>query len=368
MKEFREQIPVTRDYIYLNHAAISPTPIFALMESFGYLYGVSSRGSLHVNSVEKDDFYSMRKTISNFINSYPEEVSFIPNTSYGINMIVHGLSLTKGDQVLTDNLEFPATVYPLYKLAKRGVEIRMVKSSPERLEDAILEQITDSVRLIVLSHVSFNTGVRLDVKRIADKAKKNGSLLLVDAIQSAGAMKIDVKEIGVDFLVAGGYKWMMSPQGSGFMYVRKGLIPDPPFYGWKTSSTFMEFNAESFSLEEGPRRFEIGTMDVSANLAMTKVAERLTPIRDEVERRVLDLSARVIDLAEDKGLEVVTPREKRAGIVIVKTKDPKKVAEELLAKRIVVSPRGSGVRISTHFYNEEEEVDRAVTEIKNLQA
>lgn len=365
MKEFREQIPVTRDYIYLNHAAISPTPIFALMESFGYLYGVSCRGSLHVNAVENNDFYSMRRVISDFINSSPEEISFIPNTSYGINMIVHGLPLSKGDQILTDNLEFPATVYPLYKLAKRGVEIKMVKSSPQELEGSILEHITDNVRLIVISHVSFNTGVRLNVKRIADKAKKNGSLLLVDAIQSAGAVKIDVKEMGVDFLVAGGYKWMMSPQGSGFMFVRKGLIPDPPFYGWKTSSTFMEFNPESFSLETGPRRFEIGTMDVSANLAMTKVAERLTPIRDEVERRVLDLSAHAMDVAEDKGLEVVTPREKRAGIVIVKVKDPRKVAENLMSKRIIVSPRGSGIRISTHFYNEEEEVDRAIDEIKN---
>lgn len=158
------------------------------------------------------------------------------------------------------------------------------------------------------------------------------------------------------------------PTGSGFMYVRKGLVQDPPFYGWKSSSTYMQFNPEIFALEEGPRRFEIGTIDISATLALTKVVERLTPIRDDIERRVLQLSAQVIDEAEDMGLEVITPKERRAGIVVVRTRDPRKVAEKLLAKKIVVSPRGEGVRISTHFYNTEEEVSKAVSEVKKSQS
>lgn len=103
-------------------------------------------------------------------------------------------------------------MYPLYKLAKRGVTVKMVKESPQNLEESILEELSDKVKLVVISHVSFNTGVRLDIGKIATRAKSNGSLLLVDAIQSAGALKIDVQETGVDFLVAGGYKWMMSPQ------------------------------------------------------------------------------------------------------------------------------------------------------------
>lgn len=95
MLEFREQIPVTKELIYLNHAAISPTPIFALMESLGYLYGVSLKGSLHVNQVESDDFLNLRRVMGNFLNADPREISFIPNTSYGINMIVHGLNLSR---------------------------------------------------------------------------------------------------------------------------------------------------------------------------------------------------------------------------------------------------------------------------------
>jgi len=128
----------------------------------------------------------------------------------------------------------------------------------------------------------------------------------------------------------------------------------------------MEFNAEKFSIEEGPRRFEIGTIDVAANLAMASVAERLTPLRDEVERRVRELSGHAIDVAEDYGLEVITPKDRRAGIVVVKVDQPRKVAEELLARRIVVSPRGEGIRISTHFYNTEDEVDKALVAISQV--
>ncbi|MEM4046546.1 MAG: aminotransferase class V-fold PLP-dependent enzyme [Metallosphaera sp.] len=362
--EFREEIPAVKEFVYLNHAAVSPTPIFALMESFRYIYGISSKGSLHANVIENDDLLSLRETVSKFINSSPNEISFVPNTSYGINMIVHGLRLNRGDLILTNNLEFPATVYPLYKLTQRGIKVKMIKSGPAELESSIYNEITDDVKLVVISHVSFNTGVKLNVKRIAEKAKRVGSLVLVDSIQSAGAMKIDVKEMNVDFLVSGGYKWLMSPQGSGFMFVREGLIEDPPFYGWKTSSSFMDFDPERFSLEKGPRRFEIGTVDVSSNLALCKVIERLTPLREDVERRILELSAHAIDEAEDKGLEVVTPKEARAGIVVVKVNEPKKIAEKLLARKIVVSPRGAGIRLSSHFYNTEEEISKAISGIR----
>lgn len=365
MYDFRQEVPLTKDYVYLNHAAISPTPTFALFEAFKYLYEVSQHGSLYVNRVEEDDFGPLRKKMAAFINAEPDEVSFVPNTSFGVNMVVHGLNLGSGDTVLSDGLEFPATVYPLYKLASRGVNIKLVKASPQELESKLLEEIREGVKLVSVSHVSFNTGVTLNVRRISEACKRVGAFLLVDVIQSAGALKIDVKEMGADFVVAGGYKWMMSPQGSGFLYVRRGLIPDPPFYGWKSSSTYMEFDAEKFNLEPGPRRFEIGTMDVSANLAMTSVAERLTPVREEVERRVRELSGRVIDVAEDYGLQVVTPKERRAGIVVVKVAKPRKVVEDLLSRKIVVSPRGEGVRISTHFYNTEEEVDRALSAIKH---
>lgn len=364
--EFRDQVPVTKNLIYLNHAAISPTPLPVLFESFRYLYNVANFGTIANNEEEKDDFYKIREKIGKLINASSLEISLIPNTSYGINVIAHGIQLEEGDNVVTDSLEFPAVVYPFLKLKSKGIETRIVKINADELdefEEKIIKNIDERTRLISISHVSFNTGLKVDVKRIAEKAKKVGAYVLLDVIQSAGAISINVKELGADFVVAGGYKWLMAPQGSGFLYVKKGLLIDPPFYGWKTTRNYLDFDATSFELEEGPRRFEIGTIDISASLGLAKSAEIISSHMLEIEKRILFLSSYAIDIAEDKGFHVITPREKKAGIVIIKVKNPKKVAERLLQRRIVVSPRGEGVRISTHFYNTEEEVEQAITAI-----
>ncbi|EWG07528.1 MAG: class V aminotransferase [Candidatus Aramenus sulfurataquae] len=357
---FRDLVPITKKFKYLNHAAISPTPLPVLFETFNYLYRVAQLGAIAVNEEESDEFLHIRVRIANLINSSPEEVSLIPNTSFGVNLVAHGIPLEPGDKVVTDSLEFPATVFPFVKLAKKGIKVSVVKTRPESLEEDIIGEIDERTKIVSVSHVSFNTGVKLDVKRIVEKAKKVGAYVLLDVIQSAGALNVDVRELGADFAVAGGYKWLMAPQGSGFIYVRRGLLEDPPFYGWKSTREYLMFDPTIFELEKGPRRFEIGTIDVASNLGLAKSAEILSQHKGEIERRVLELSKIAIEMAEDKGMEVITPKEKRSGIVVVKVKEPRKVAERLLQKNIVVSPRGEGVRISAHFYNTEEEIRDAI--------
>ncbi len=357
---FRDVVPITKRFKYLNHAAISPTPLPVLFETFSYLYRVSQFGSIAVNEEEADEFLHIREKIATLINASPEEISLIPNTSFGINLVAHGIPLEPGDKVVTDSLEFPATVFPFVKLSKRGVKLSIVRADPYSITESIINEIDEHTKVVSVSHVSFNTGVRLDVKRVVEKAKKVGAYVLLDVIQSAGALNVDVRELGVDFVVAGGYKWLMAPQGSGFIYVKKGLLEDPPFYGWKSAKDYLKFDPTTFELERGPRRFEIGTIDVASNLGLAKSAEFLSKHKDEIERRVLELSKIAIDLSEDKGLEVITPKEKRSGIVVVKVKEPKKAAERLMQKNIVVSPRGEGIRISAHFYNTEEEIRDAI--------
>lgn len=310
-EEFRSLVPVVNEYIYLNHAAISPTPLPVLYESLRYLLDVAKYGSLPVNNEENDDFYHLREKVGRLINADPDTISFIPNTSFGINIVAHGLDLKEGDNIVTDSLEFPAVTYPFLKLKNKGVNVKLVKPRIENFEDDILSALDNRTRLIAISHVSFNTGIKVDLKRISKEAKSMGAYMLVDIIQSAGATDIDVRKTDIDFAVAGGYKWLMSPQGSGFMYVKKGLLPDPPFYGWKSSSTYLEFNAEKFILENGPRRFEIGTIDVAANLALAKSCEIITQHKEEIFSRIQYLSDYTIKYAEENGLEVITPKTRK---------------------------------------------------------
>ncbi|MBB5253459.1 aminotransferase class V-fold PLP-dependent enzyme [Sulfurisphaera ohwakuensis] len=365
-EDFRNLVPVTKEYVYLNHAAISPIPLPILYESLRYLLDISRYGSLPVNDEENDDFYHLREKVGKLINAEPDTISFIPNTSFGINIIAHGLDLNEGDEIVTDSLEFPAVTYPFFKLKKKNIKIVIVKPRLENFEDDLLSSISKKTRLIAISHVSFNTGVKLDIKKISKEAKSVGAYTLVDIIQSAGATEVNVKDFDIDFAVAGGYKWLMGPQGSGFMYVKKGLIEDPPFYGWRSSSNYLDFNSENFMLEKGPRRFEIGTIDVAANIALAKSCEIVSQHKDEIYSRIQNLTDFVIKYAEEQGLEVITPKNKKAGIVIIKTNNPKELSRRLLEKKIVVSPRGNGVRISTHFYNLEDEVKIAIDEIRKL--
>jgi selenocysteine lyase/cysteine desulfurase len=360
-EDFRELVPATKNYIYLNHAALSPTPLPVLYETFRYLYEVSKSGTIADNEEQKDELFHIRKNISNLIKADPLEISLIPNTSFGINEVAHGIEYDDKSNVVTDSLEFPATVYPFLKIKK--LEKRIVNASPYDIEDKIMENIDENTKIVSISHVSFNTGVRIDVQKIVTKAKKVGALVLLDIIQSAGAIKINVKDLGIDFAVAGGYKWLMSPQGSGFMYIRKGLLEDPPFYGWKSAKNYLDFDPTKFELEKGPRRIEIGTIDIAANLGLSKSAEIISSHEDEIEKRVLQLSAYAIDLAEDKKFEVITPKEKRAGIIVIKVKKPKEITSRLAQRNIIVSPRGEGIRISTHFYNTEEEIEKTINSI-----
>lgn len=364
IEDFRNEVPLTQHYVYLNHASISPTPLSVYLEVNKYLISVMTKGTIAVNEQEADDFYHIREKIGKLVNAKNEEISLIPNTSYGINVIAHGLAFKQGENVVTDNVEFPATVYPFLKLVKnKKIELRIAKVSPEKIEDDILSRVDKNTKLISLSHVSFSTGVKVDVSRIVKEAKQVGAYVLLDVIQSAGATEVDLKKFDVDFAVAGGYKWLMSPQGSGFMYVKEGLLEDPPFYGWKSASNFLEFNPEKFELEKGPRRFEIGTIDVASNLGLAKSCEIIYQHRDEIFGRIQYLSSYVIKIANERGLEVITPENKKAGIVVIKIKNPRKASEYLLRKKIIVSPRGEGIRISTHFYNTLEEIESAINYI-----
>jgi len=142
--------------------------------------------------------------------------------------------------------------------------------------------------------------------------------------------------------------------------VREGLLQDPPFYGWRTSRNFESYDATSFQLEEGPRRFEPGTIDVASNLALARAAKFFVENTDQVYGAVEDLSGYANRRAQEEGFEVVTPMRKRAGITVVKVPKNKEAWKHLMSNRIVTSARGAGIRISTHFYNTRGEVDQAL--------
>jgi selenocysteine lyase/cysteine desulfurase len=228
-----------------------------------------------------------------------------------------------------------------------------------------------------VSHVEYANGFRHDLGALSKIAHDHGAYLVVDAIQSAGAMEIDVKRDDVDFLASSCYKWLLSPPGAGYLYVREDLIEEfePPFVGWasveqEVFETIDFWDIWTLRLSKTASRFEIGAPSFISLIGATKALKMLLEFGiGKIQKRILDLTEYLIEAVKDLGYELQTPEEPqyRSGIVNFKVEGAQEVAKNLEDKGIIVSARAHGIRVSPHFYNTEEEVDKLMEEIERSQ-
>jgi selenocysteine lyase/cysteine desulfurase len=235
--------------------------------------------------------------------------------------------------------------------------------------------IDDKTIAVAISHVEYSNGFRQNLRILSEIAHEHGAYLIVDAIQSVGTMHVDVKRDDVDFLTASCYKWLLSPPGAGYLYVKEGLIEkfEPPLVGWasvdqKIFETADFWDIWNLKLSKTASRFEAGTpsrlCQVGAKVAMKMLLDFGI---ENVKGRILKLTDQLIDSVKELNLQLQTPEEEqyRSGIVNFKINEPQNVALKLGRKGIVVSARANGIRVSPHFYNTEEEIERLVKGIKN---
>jgi selenocysteine lyase/cysteine desulfurase len=209
---------------------------------------------------------------------------------------------------------------------------------------------------------------------LSEIAHKHGAYLIVDAIQSAGAIPIDVKRDDVDFLTTACYKWLLSPPGTGYLYVKDDLIQkfEPPFVGWasvepKVFETTEFWDIWNLRLSETASRFEVGSPSTLSLIGAREAMRVLMNFGIEnVENRILKLTSHLVQSIKDLGLKLQTPEEPqyRSGIVNFKIDKTKEVAQSLNEKGMIVSARANGIRVSPHFYNTEEEIDKLTEEIR----
>jgi selenocysteine lyase/cysteine desulfurase len=212
------------------------------------------------------------------------------------------------------------------------------------------------------------------LRALSEIAHKHGAYLIVDAIQSAGAIPIDVKRDDVDFLATACYKWLLSPPGAGYLYVKEELIEkfEPPFVGWasvkpEVFETIDFWDIWSLRLSETASRFEVGSPGFISLMGAAEALKMLLNFDTKnIEERILKLTGHVIEAIKNLGLEIFTPEEKkyRSGIVLFKIHKPQELVTKLRQKGIVVSARAHGIRVSPHFYNTEDEIERLIEEVK----
>ena len=371
---FRQQFPVTRDWAFLDHAAVAPLPAAAVDALHEYA-AVQSRNGVTAVRTWLDRIADTRRRAARLVNAPDtDDIYFVPSTTYGIGVVAEGFPWRPGDNVVLPADEYPSNQYPWMNLAGRGVEVRSVPSRGGRvLVDDLRAAFTDRTRVLAVSAVEFATGFRTDLAALGQLCRDRGVFFFVDAIQMLGAFPLDVQALGVDALAADSHKWMLGPEGAGFGYIRRDWIDRMHAIGVGSSSVVrpLDYSTIDFTLKPHAGRLEGGAMNVPGIAAMgASLGLLLDAGIENVERRVLELTDYLCDRAAAAGFEVFSgraPREK-SGIVslTVPGRPADAVARACRAAGVAVAPRGGRVRVSPHAYNTFAELDRFVEVVRGM--
>src|SRR5256884_66642 len=270
------EFPWTADTVYLNNAAIGPIPerTRRTLDEF-----TAKRTAPHLLPDREllAGLHSAREAVAQLINAETGEIALATNTSYGLNLAARALPLAPGDVVLVSYREFPANVYPWLLLKKQGIDVELAPCAAEGWpdEDYLVERLEDPrVRVLAVSFVQFSNGYRADLARLGAACRAKGTFLVGDGIQGVGKSLLDVRETPVDILACGGQKWLLSPWGSGFVYVRRELISalEPAVTGWMAfegTDDFSRLTEYNPTFRADARRFEMVTPPVQDFHGMT---------------------------------------------------------------------------------------------------
>lgn len=361
---YRDLFPITREYAYLNTAAIAPMPV-PVARAIQEQLEVTLRAPLPVELVV-DLPEEVRALAARLLNAArPDEIVQIPGTATGINIAAQSLPLRPGDNVLVIDGDYPAVIYPWLNLAPRGVLTKVVPAVNGGLDlDILASRVDAHTRAVSISTVMFATGFRNDIAALGHFCRERDIVLVVDAIQSLGYLPVDVQAWGADVVAAGSHKWLMGPPGSGLLYVRHELMDRlqlGPYVGADSVVDHFSYLDYNFTLLPDAGRFATTLIPYPAAAAMRASLSLLLEAGiDRIARHVLALTRLAADDLQSRGFEVISDlrEEHRSGLLIVRVPDPMAAVEQLERERIIVSPRGEGIRLSPAFFNTEEEICR----------
>ncbi len=366
-RELRErEFPWTADVTYLNNASIGPLPerTRRTLDAFA-----ERRAAPHLlaDGELQQMLGDARAAAARLLGAEVEEIALAPNTTVGVNTAAGALPIAAGDTVLLSDREFPANVYPWLVLRERGVKVELAPTTALGWPDEayLLERLRDPrVRVLAISFVQFSNGFRADLATLGRACRDNGTFLVVDAIQGLGQCPLDVREIPVDVLACGAQKWLLSPWGAGFVWVRRALIPDlqPPMAGWMAfegTDDFTRLTDYRTAYRSDARRFEVGTLPFQEMQAMTVSLDLLLELGiDRIAAHLRALRQPLVEAASHGAFALTSPTDgvHESGIVCVRTADVARTHRALREAGVVCVMREGSIRLSPHWYNTSDEV------------
>ena len=272
--------PLTKQYIFMNHAGVSPMSERAkaalenLMEQLvtrPYPAGMSQEGAER-----------LRHSIGRLIGAAPDTIGLVRSTAHGISLLAQGLDWRPGDNVVGARGEYPANVYPWMALHDRGVEYRLAEPVEGRVTpELVLSLVDERTRVVALSHVEFWNGYRIDLESIGSELRRRGIVFAVDGTQSVGALRLQLDSLPVDFLCAAACSWLLGPRGIGFCYCRPELLASlrPVRVGTDSVKRPAEYSDYDYEPSETARRFEEPSMSVLDMTAFGAAVDLLLEVR-----------------------------------------------------------------------------------------
>jgi len=358
LAHYRAEFPIFRDTIYLNTCSLGAlgNRTRRRMEQFLDLW--QARGASAWYDVWWTALGELRARYARTIAAGPDEVALAPSISVAISTVAEALDYRARPRVVVTSLDFPTVAYQWLAKRARGVELVVVES-PDRISvpvEAIARAVDERTALVATSHVYFTSGAIQDIRAVAAAAHAKGALCLIDAYQSVGQVPVDAAASGVDFLTAGGLKWLLGGPGVVFLYVRAELARrlTPAIAGWFGHRNQFAFDARSLELHEDARRFELGTPSVAAVYAQLGGLDYIDEIGIPAIRRVIAaLTEDLIDKARARGFRphVASRPDERSAIVMLPATDPAAAVRHLAAGGIIGDARPGHVRLSPFFYN-----------------
>ncbi|RKZ36454.1 MAG: aminotransferase [Gammaproteobacteria bacterium] len=363
------EFPQDPSVAYLNHAGVAPWPQRAARAAEAFARECVARGASHYRDWEATEA-RLREQLRNLINAPSvDDIALLKNTSEGLSCVAFGLDWQSGDNVVISDQEFPANRLVWEALASRGVEVRKAcLADADTPENALLNLCDDRTRVLAISSVQYATGLRMDLGHLGAFCRNRETLFCVDAIQSIGAVPVDVQAIDADFVAGDGHKWMLGAEGVAVFYCRAEVRPQLRLneFGWHTVTDPMNFDRQEWTIAESAKRFECGSLNMLGIHVLSASLSLLQDVgMDVVSRNVLNKTQYIIDYIDDsKNIFCVTPaaEERRAGIVSFRagSGDQRPLYRQLQENGVVCALRHNAVRFSPHFYTRDEVLKRAL--------
>ncbi len=371
LRSFRDEFPVARNFVFLNHAGVGPTSTRVVNAVHRFMDSLATTGRPCFEEWEAlaDE---CRSRFARLVGASPDEIAFVRNTSHGLSLLASGLDWRPGDRVTVSTaLEYPSNVYPWMDLERRGIAAldRIEEDEGAVTPESAAAAMRPGTRVLAVSSAQYATGAVTDLAELGALCRARGALLCVDGIQTVGALPLDVKEAGVHFLSADSHKWMLGMMGIGAVFVDRSIATrvHPPLLGWRSTTEAFDFDRVHFELRDTAGRFEEGSLAYPLIAGFSEALAILEEAGVEaVAAHVAELVGTLAARLEELGCETGPTAARRRHILMFRHPrvDVQRLAEGLAERRVVASLRRGWIRASPHLYNTREEMEQVAEAVR----